>query len=79
MPTVIELYRDWQSALRDYGCTHVATDAFFELAKLIEADPFLDVQGFTAVLDRLHRQAYPEAKSRPPRLHTGELQSILED
>jgi hypothetical protein len=30
-------------------------------------------------LDRLHRAAYPVAAQRPPRLHTGELQGVLED
>jgi hypothetical protein len=76
---VIALYRDWQDALARWGDTHVATDRFFRLAREIEADPFLDTQGFEAVLDRLHVQADPEARSRPPRLHTGPLQSILED
>ena len=37
------------------------------------------VTGFEAVLELLHVRAYPDARTRPPRLHTGELQSILED
>ena len=49
----VELYRQWQDALARYGDTRVATDLFFELTKQIEASPFLDVQGFEAVLERL--------------------------
>jgi hypothetical protein len=75
----IQLYRDWQDALRDYGDTQVATDRFFELCKLIEADPFLDAQGFTAVLERLHVQAYPNASTRPARLTAGDLTDPRED
>jgi hypothetical protein len=75
----IALYRDWQDALSHYGVTHVATDLFFELCRHIEADPFLDAQGFEAALERLHDQAYPVASTRPARLHTGLPQDVLDD
>ena len=31
----VELYRDWQDALAQYGDTHVAADLFFRLAREI--------------------------------------------
>ena len=74
----IALYRSWQAALRDYGVTDVAGDLFLELCRHIEQDPCLDVEGFEAVLEQLHVRAFPNASTRPPRLHTGELQSIFE-
>ena len=79
MPTKIELYRDWQELLAGYGDTDAATDAFFRLAAEIEADPFFDVQGFEAVLERFHVQAYPIASARPARLTAGDLTDPRED
>ena len=75
---LIEAYGDWQTALRDHGCTAHAEGIFFELCSLIEADPFLDVQGFEAVLERLHDLAYPVASTRPPRLYAHELADARE-
>ena len=76
--TVIAKYCEWQDQLRDHGVTHVATDAFFELCKVIEENPFLDVQSFEAVLERLHVRAYPNASTRPPRLTAGDLPDLRE-
>ena len=39
----------------------------------------LDNEGFEAALERLHRAAWPVAARRPARLHTGQLQGVLED
>ena len=50
-----------------------------ELVRHIEANPFLDNEGFERALEQLHVRAFPNAATRPPRLHTGQLQSILED
>ena len=75
----IAAYREWQEQLERHGCTDVAADLFLELCRHIEADPCLDVEGFEAVLEQLHVRAYPDARTRPPRLTAGELQSILED
>jgi hypothetical protein len=69
----IEAYKLWQELLAKHGDTHVATDAFFRLAAEIESDPFLDVRGFEATLERLHRAAFPQASTRPPRLSAGDL------
>ena len=74
----IALYRDWQDALARYGVTDVATDLFWQLCKHIESDPFLDGQGFEAVLEQLHVQAYPQAATRPPRLTAGDLPDLRE-
>jgi hypothetical protein len=68
---LIELYRDWQHALARYGDTHYTADLFFELSKLIEADPFLDNEGFEAALERLHRVAFTDPL--PVRLTLGEI------
>jgi len=76
----IELYRRWQQMLARYGDADVTMSAFLKLADRIEHDPFLDQRGFEATLERLHRQAYPIASSRPPRLRQAEeLESFLED
>jgi hypothetical protein len=69
----IEIYREWQRARSLYGDTHYAADLFFELCKRIESDPFLDREGFEAVMERLHRAAWPDAKGRPARLAGGDL------
>ena len=50
-----------------------------KLADQIEADPFLDVDGFERILDRLHVKAFPDAKTRPPRLYAHELEDVRED
>ena len=75
----IQTYLEWQQALARHGCTPYAMDLFLELCRHIETNPCLDVEGFEAVLEQLHVWAYPEARTRPPRLTAGELQSILED
>ena len=75
---LVEIYLQWQCALSRWGCTPVADDLFFKLAREIECNPFLDVRGFTAVLDQLHTQAFPDPRTRPPRLYAHELQDIRE-
>ena len=75
----IALYRDWQSALARYGVTHVTTDLFWRLCRHIEANPFLDNEGFDAALERLHDQAFPNAATRPPRLTAGDFPDPRED
>ena len=57
---------------------HIAEANHWQLCKHIESDPFLDTQGFEAVLEQLHVQAYPQAATRPPRLIAGDLPSIFE-
>jgi hypothetical protein len=74
----IQAYLEWQNALSRYGVTQLATDAFFRLAREIEANQFLDNEGFDRALERLHRAAYPVAATRPPRLTAGEIETILE-
>jgi hypothetical protein len=76
--TAIERYLSWQTALARYGVTRHAESLFFELCREIEADPFLDREGFQSVLERLHCAAYPNPATRPPRLNAGELETILE-
>ena len=76
--SVISLYVEYQTGLANHGDTAHTRDLFFRLAKLIEADPFLDNEGFDAALERLHRAAYPVASTRPPRLTAGEIADIRE-
>ena len=77
-PELIERYRVWQQALRDWGDTQASADAFYRVSELIEENPFLDVAGFEAVLDWIHVRAYPDASKRPARLQASERVSILE-
>jgi hypothetical protein len=76
--TVIERYLSWQASLARDGCTRHAESLFFQLCREIEADPFLDGQGFQSVLERLHCAAFPQASTRPPRLTAGEIPDIRE-
>ena len=39
------------------------------LVRHIEANPFLDNEGFERALEQLHVRAFPNAATRPPRLH----------
>jgi hypothetical protein len=75
----VEIYRDWQCALARHGDTHVAAEFLSELAHAIETNPWCDVEGFQAVLERLHRVAFPDAATRPHRLSGGEDCDVLED
>jgi hypothetical protein len=80
MSDLVEIYLQWQSALARWGCTPATDRIFWRLAREIEHDPFLNTRGFEATLERLHRQAYPIASSRPPRLRQAEeLVTFLED
>ena len=69
----IERYLPWQDALARYGVTDYANDLFWQLCRLIEVDPFLDSERFAAVLESLHRAAFPLASTRPARLTGGDL------
>ena len=62
-----------ETSLARWGDGHIASDLFYQLAKQIEICPFLDVQGFEAVLDQLHVQAFPDATARPTRPTAGDL------
>jgi hypothetical protein len=74
----LDLYRDCQHALACYGGdTPVAVDLFYQLAREIEADPFLDVEGFEIGLERLRRAALPDAATRPARLTTVDHLPVL--
>ena len=75
----VELYRRWQELLARYGDADVTTDAFSGSLIRSEADPFLDVDGFERILDQLHVKAFPDAKTRPPRLYAHELEDVRED
>jgi hypothetical protein len=62
----VDLYREWQRALRDFGDTHVADELLRELTRLIGINPWIDNEGFETQLIRLHLAAFPCATTRPP-------------
>lgn len=68
--TAIALFRDWQLALAQYGDTYVARDLFFELSKQLGIVPWLEVEAWERAVEELHEAAWPDAASRPARLHT---------
>ena len=73
---LLSLYVEWQEALARHGDSPYAADLQYALervlARELEVSP-LDPEQLDAVLDELHRAAWPEASSRPPRLVGGDF------
>ena len=42
--------------------------SFHKLCRHVEPDPALDREAFEDCLEEIHKQAFPEAHGRPPRL-----------
>ena len=76
---LVEPWRDYQRALAQHGDTQYTHDLLFDLLDAIRVS-LLQPEKLDFVFERLHREAWPDAAHRPPRMHIGELEcSILED
>jgi hypothetical protein len=75
-PGLVDEYRELQAALAQYGVTPYTLDLAYDLERALSREleiSLLDPEQLDAAFDRLHLQAYPDAKSRPARLTAGIL------
>jgi hypothetical protein len=72
---LVEQYRDWQEALASLGETPYTATLFVKLAPKIDGMPW--DPGFQTELERLHRLAFPDPATRPPR-YTVEVSNPIE-
>ena len=75
--TAIGLWREYQHTLAQHGVSRHAIDLGFRLMHALGVT-LIEPDHIEMAFERLHRAAYPDASTRPARLHSGERESILE-